>query len=577
MYCPQCGKSIPDDSKFCHVCGAKTILESPAGQPITPPLADSHISDKNPPTTQGEVVIAPETGGNVPPPPSAHKFPPYPFVSIIIWAATVLIGTGAVAWWTIGWNILSPLLWVTAGLLILSALVDGIPRRILGFLALLCSLGILYRVVISAIAQKTTYWGNISFYGWEVDTPFLVVSVAGIIVLLVLSCTRLFGKRGSLFRKYSSDAEGSSPRTPGKLQAKILVTSVIAIVLAGIIMGYPLYSLFTLSEKSGVGGDLPGVNGNFPQETYPATMVPTLSPGNNPSGSIPAIPTRPPINTMTQSTSPPSALFSQSASSGNAPLTVNFKDESTGFPTTWSWDFGDGNSASIQNPVHTYATAGTYSVRLSVTGPGGRSTSYPQQTTVYSTTPTSVVASFSATPSTGVVPLAVTFTDQSSGSPATWNWDFGDGGTSTLRSPAHTYMTPGQYTARLTVRSGSGLSSIAITPIMVSAAVTTAVTTTVPTPVHTIDDISGKISPIKASFTYTPDLGPLPLLVRFQDTSTGSPTAWLWDFGDGSTSSLKNPVHTYTKPGDFHIRLSVTSATGSSQADLGPVSAFYQL
>lgn len=578
MYCSQCGKSIPDDSKFCPRCGAITIPESPEEQPSTPPPGDTIILDKKPPSVQDRGVPVPQGGGVTPPHPSSRSFPPYPQMVIIIWAAIVLIATGAVAWWPVAWSILSPLLWITAGLLILSAVVEGIPSRIFSLLALLGSIGLLYSIGILAIATNTTYWGNVTYYGWEVDTPFLVVASVGSIILLVLSGKRLFGKRGSLLGKLSAEAADPSTGVPGKLRTKVIATSVIAVVLVGIVIGFPLYSSFAVPKLPGVGEILPGMDRGPAPATFSTTVIPTQFPRTTNPASLATTPTRTAVVPATKSySSPPNALFSTSTLSGNAPLTVYFSDDSTGFPTAWSWDYGDGNSASVQNPVHTYARAGTYSVRLSVTGPGGSGSSYPQQVMVYGTTPSTLVAAFSAIPASGVAPLAVTFTDTSSGSPSAWNWEFGDGGASTLASPVHTYMTPGQYTARLTVSSGSGPGSTAISPIMVSLAATPAVTTTAPAVVHTIDDISGTLSPARASFTFTPDLGPLPLVVRFQDISTGSPTSWHWDFGDGTTSTLKNPVHTYTKPGDFFILLSVTSATGSSQVEMGPVSVFYRL
>ena len=70
----------------------------------------------------------------------------------------------------------------------------------------------------------------------------------------------------------------------------------------------------------------------------------------------------------------PSASFSANPTSGNAPLSVNFTDESTGSITSWEWDFGDGSTSTMQNPSHTYAEPGTYTVSLTVTGPGGLDT-----------------------------------------------------------------------------------------------------------------------------------------------------------------------------------------------------------
>ena len=76
---------------------------------------------------------------------------------------------------------------------------------------------------------------------------------------------------------------------------------------------------------------------------------------------MPSIPGPPPA---------PVANFSGSPTSGTEPLTVNFTDLSTGSITSWAWTFGDGGTSTAQNPSHTYTSAGTYTVALTVTGPG---------------------------------------------------------------------------------------------------------------------------------------------------------------------------------------------------------------
>src|SRR5439155_5262287 len=70
----------------------------------------------------------------------------------------------------------------------------------------------------------------------------------------------------------------------------------------------------------------------------------------------------------------PVAAFSASPTSGQAPVAVTFTDASTGSPTAWLWKFGDGTRSILQSPIHTYTTAGTYTVQLTVTGPGGSNT-----------------------------------------------------------------------------------------------------------------------------------------------------------------------------------------------------------
>jgi PKD repeat protein len=151
----------------------------------------------------------------------------------------------------------------------------------------------------------------------------------------------------------------------------------------------------------------------------------------------------------------PVANFSGSPTSGTAPLTVNFTDLSTGSITSWSWTFGDGGTSTAQNPSHQFTSAGTYTVSLTVTGPGG---SDGETKTNYITVNACVapVANFSGSPTSGTAPLTVNFTDLSTNSPTGWNWTFGDGGSSTAQNPAHTYTTAGTYTVTLTASNSCG-------------------------------------------------------------------------------------------------------------------------
>jgi PKD repeat protein/formylglycine-generating enzyme required for sulfatase activity len=143
------------------------------------------------------------------------------------------------------------------------------------------------------------------------------------------------------------------------------------------------------------------------------------------------------------------ADFAADVTSGATPMTVQFTDQSA-VPGVWAWywEFGDGQASSIQNPSHTYAAPGVYTVKLTATGSAGpvfaQKPDYIQVLNPY--------ADFSANVTSGSNPLAVTFTDQSvvRGASA-WLWDFGDGQTSTSQNPTHTYTTGGDFTVRLTV------------------------------------------------------------------------------------------------------------------------------
>ncbi len=150
-------------------------------------------------------------------------------------------------------------------------------------------------------------------------------------------------------------------------------------------------------------------------------------------------------------------------------------------------------------------------------------------------------ASFTRTPTSGGAPHDVQFTDTSTGAPRTWAWDFGDGRTSTLQSPAHLYSEAGTYTVRLTVANAKGSDT---------ATLVDAVTVTPNSPL------------LAARFGATPTTGSAPLAVQFTDDSTGDVTTRAWDFGDGTTSTQRNPVKTYTAPGTYTVRLTVTTADG---------------
>ena len=155
---------------------------------------------------------------------------------------------------------------------------------------------------------------------------------------------------------------------------------------------------------------------------------------------------------------PPVAAFSGTPVSGETPLTVYFTDQSTNTPTSWYWTFGDGGTATVQNPNHTYTAAGTYSVSLTVSNADGSDaltrTNYIAVTNPPEPTPP--VAAFTANVVSGDAPLAVQFTDQSTNVPTSWSWTFGDGGTSTAQNPSHVYANAGLYTVSLTATNAYG-------------------------------------------------------------------------------------------------------------------------
>ncbi len=225
----------------------------------------------------------------------------------------------------------------------------------------------------------------------------------------------------------------------------------------------------------------------------------------------------------------PTASFAKSTATGVAPLSATFTDTSTGAPTSWSWNFGDGSPVSTaQHPVHTFATAGVYSVTLTATNAAGSNTSLSQAVTVMAP-PAAPVASFTKSASSGAAPLTVNFIDTSTNTPTAWSWDFGDASPVSIdQLPVHTYTAAGTYNVTLTATNAVGSNT--------SAAQVVTVTAPSAVPV--------------ASFTKSVASGVAPLSVTLTDTSSNGPTSWSWNFGDGTpVSTLQSPVHVFERGG----------------------------
>ncbi|HEX6901897.1 MAG TPA: PKD domain-containing protein [Thermoanaerobaculia bacterium] len=221
-------------------------------------------------------------------------------------------------------------------------------------------------------------------------------------------------------------------------------------------------------------------------------------------------------------------------------LSVLFEDLSTGEPTEWQWEFGDGDTSNRQNPLHEYPEAGTYTVTLRITAAGG-SASKRKFVTVEAGEP--LIADFGFT----VNGLNVLFAESSAGDPVSFSWDFGDGKTSNARNPSHNYTSAGTYTVSLTVENEFGVSDSTSQFVTVS---------------------QGEAP--KADF----ELQTNNLKVFFNDTSTGNPTGWSWDFGDcppppppsthTCTSTARNPSHEYLQAGTYTVTLTASNAGGSN-------------
>ncbi len=237
----------------------------------------------------------------------------------------------------------------------------------------------------------------------------------------------------------------------------------------------------------------------------------------------------------------PAVSFVTNVTGGTAPVSIQFIDTSTNAPTAWAWSFGDGGTATGPNPVHIYVADGVYTVTLTATNSAGSNTVSRTSYITVSKATDPPAALFKATKTTGTSPLDVQFMDASTNSPSAWTWSFGDGGTSTLPNPTHTYTAPGSYTVTLTATNSAGSDTTSESDyITVNAAL-----------------------PI-SSFTSNVTSGGKPLVVQFTDTSNNTPTGWYWTFGDGGTSTLQNPVYTYTSLGTYAVSLGASNSAGSN-------------
>ncbi|HEV8380340.1 MAG TPA: PKD domain-containing protein [Gemmatimonadales bacterium] len=231
---------------------------------------------------------------------------------------------------------------------------------------------------------------------------------------------------------------------------------------------------------------------------------------------------------------PPVANFTFSCGSG---LTCNFTSTSSdpdGSISAYSWTFGDGGTSTAQNPSHTYAQGGTYTVKLTVTDNEGVTGTTSKSVTVNQPP----VANFTFSCGSG---LTCNFTSTSSdpdGSISAYSWTFGDGGTSTAQNPSHTYAQGGTYTVKLTVTDNKGATGTTSKSVTVN-------------------------QPPVATFTFSCN----GLTCSFTSTSSdpdGSIAAYSWTFGDGGTSTAQNPSHTYAQGGTYTVKLTVTDNRGAT-------------
>jgi len=190
--------------------------------------------------------------------------------------------------------------------------------------------------------------------------------------------------------------------------------------------------------------------------------------------------------------------------------------------TAWLWNFGDGSTSTQQNPIHSYANQGSYTVCLIASGPCGSDT-------------TCGIVTVCVQPNVGFIPsgngLSVTFTNTTSGANI-FTWDFGDGTTSTATNPNHVFPAAGFYLVCLVADNNCTADSLCQTVYV--------------------------CEPAQANFTFSTNQ----FTTTFTNQTAGA-TSFSWNFGDGQTSTAVNPVHTYQANGNYTVCLIATDTCAS--------------
>lgn len=302
-----------------------------------------------------------------------------------------------------------------------------------------------------------------------------------------------------------------------------------------------------------------------------------------------------------------------------------FTNTTTGNVITWNWNFGDATSGSTQQPNHLYSGAGTYTVTLTATNNAGCSSFATQTVTV------NIVPQAQFTSTTACQGQTTSFTDQTTGVPISWSWDYGDATPlGNTQNPTHTYATAGTYTTTLIVAAGSGCGDtitgvITVNPIptanftfvSVCANDTTDFTSTSlgnpttftwnwgdatppdvsnnPNPSHVYTSAGTYNVVLTAGYatgcthsttiavqanprtvpSFTSNVPCLGLPTNFTDATTNTPTQWQWDFGDASpVNTTQNPSHTYAAPGTYSVTLVTQNSFGCVDSAMIPVTVY---
>lgn len=237
----------------------------------------------------------------------------------------------------------------------------------------------------------------------------------------------------------------------------------------------------------------------------------------------------------------PVVSFTANKTAGCSPLTVVFTNNTSGSgPINYIWRFGNGNISTLgtASVSATYVLPGTYTVSLTATNSSGTDS---LRRIAYITVYANPIADFTVAPPSGCVPLNTTFSDASTkgtGNLTTWLWDFGDGSSSNQASPNKVYTSTGSYNVTMIVTDQFGCEGRITKNNLI-----------ITTPAHTVNFTGAPLAKCRPDLT-----------TNFSSTvSPASSYSYLWEFGDGNTSTLASPSHTYTARGARNVTLTVTN------------------
>ncbi len=309
--------------------------------------------------------------------------------------------------------------------------------------------------------------------------------------------------------------------------------------------------------------------------------------------------------TLAANVSPPVAAFTVDATT-TCTGCVQFTDASQNLPTAWLWTFGDGTTSTAQSPRHCYATAGTYAATLKATNAAGTTTSAATSIVYNGAVPVAA----SCSPATlnyfgnyGIVRFRLNTIDNASADGSAGYQDFtcpqrtelltnasypmiittggvnahdirvyldanNDGVLTTAEQVFQglNTATPGA-TAALTLPAGTVLNQPLRLRVVADAVGNNPGPCTSPVSGQVEDyTVIARVNNLPPSVNFSSNYVPGSCVnpVQFTDLTTNLPTAWHWDFGDGTTSSLQNPAHQYAATGSYSVSLSATNTNGTA-------------